>query len=362
MLWDIFCKVIDNHGDIGVCWRLSVQLAVRGEGVRLWVDDASAPAWMAPQGHPRVQVSGWEGSVAIEPADVVIEAFGCDLTLRFQAAIAAKKQVRGRQPAWINLEYLTAESFAQRCHGLPSPVLSGPAAGLTKYFFYPGFTLRTGGLLREPDLELRQAAFDRIAWLREQGIAHPEEARLVSLFCYEPQALDQMLGQWAAGPVPTHVLVTAGRAASAVRAALEKRRQSDPAWNSASLLSITWLPLLSQPDFDHLLWACDLNLVRGEDSLVRALWAGKPMVWQIYPQHDEAHHAKLAAFLDWLGAPTDLRDFHLAWNGIGGQLPPADPQAWAACVQHSRGRLQAQDDLITQLMGFAARDLQAIPS
>ncbi|HEY0886111.1 MAG TPA: elongation factor P maturation arginine rhamnosyltransferase EarP, partial [Ramlibacter sp.] len=22
MLWDIFCKVIDNHGDIGVCWRL----------------------------------------------------------------------------------------------------------------------------------------------------------------------------------------------------------------------------------------------------------------------------------------------------------------------------------------------------
>jgi uncharacterized repeat protein (TIGR03837 family) len=362
MLWDIFCKVIDNHGDIGVCWRLSVQLAGRGERVRLWVDDASALAWMAPQGHPGVQVSHWEGSVGIEPADVVIEAFGCDLTQRFQAAIAAKTQVRGRQPAWINLEYLTAESFAQRCHGLPSPVLSGPAAGLTKHFFYPGFTPGTGGLLREPDLELRQAAFDRFAWLREHGIAHPDAARLVSLFCYEPQALDQMLGQWAAGPGPTHVLVTAGRATEAVRAALEKRHQSDPAWNSASLLSITWLPLLSQSDFDHLLWACDLNLVRGEDSLVRALWAGKPMVWQIYPQHDEAHHAKLLTFLDWLGAPADLRDFHLAWNGIGGQLPPADPQAWTACVQHSRDRLQAQDDLVTQLMGFAARDLQAIPS
>ena len=361
MLWDIFCKVIDNHGDIGVCWRLSVQLAERGESVRLWVDDASALAWMAPQGHPRVQVSGWEGSATIEPGEVVIEAFGCDLTLRFQAAIAAKAQVRGRQPAWINLEYLTAETFAERSHGLPSPVLSGPAAGLTKHFFYPGFTPRTGGLLREPDLEQRQAAFDRAAWLHEHRIAHRGEAQLVSLFCYEPPALDQMLSQWAAGPAPTHVLVTAGRATAAMRAAVEKKQHADLSWNSASLLSITWLPLLSQPDFDHLLWACDLNFVRGEDSLIRALWAGKPMVWQIYPQHDEAHHAKLAAFLDWLGAPADLRAFYGAWNGIGELLPPVDPPAWATCVQQSRTRLQGQDDLVTQLMGFTARGPQAMP-
>ena len=41
-----------------------------------------------------------------------------------------------------------------------------------------------------------------------------------------------------------------------------------------------------------------LNAVRGEDSLVRALWAGQPFVWHIYPQDDGAHHAKLDAFLD----------------------------------------------------------------
>jgi uncharacterized repeat protein (TIGR03837 family) len=353
MLWDIFCKVIDNHGDIGVCWRLSVQLADRGEQVRLWVDDASALAWMAPRGHAGVQVSGWEGSAAIEPGDVVIEAFGCELTLRFQAAIAAKAQVRGRQPAWINLEYLTAEAFAERNHGLPSPVLSGPATGLTKHFFYPGFTPRTGGLLREPALAERQAEFDSAAWLRHQGVAVEDGAKLVSLFCYEPAALAQLLGCWAAGPGRTRVLVTAGRAAAAMRAALEKRRKSDPSWNTASLLAVTWLPLLSQPDFDHLLWSCDLNFVRGEDSLVRALWAGKPLVWHIYPQHDDAHHAKLSAFLDWLRAPASLRSFHLAWNGITVELPRADPQAWIACAQQGRARLAAQDDLATQLLRFA---------
>ena len=68
------------------------------------------------------------------------------------------------------------------------------------------------------------------------------------------------------------------------------------------------LPFLAQPDFDHLLWCCDLNLVRGEDSWVRALWAGRPWLWQAYPQADEVHLDKLTAFLQrcqrWLSPPT----------------------------------------------------------
>ena len=47
-MWDVFCRVIDNHGDLGVCVRLARQLAQRGIQVRLWVDDARALTWMAP--------------------------------------------------------------------------------------------------------------------------------------------------------------------------------------------------------------------------------------------------------------------------------------------------------------------------
>ncbi|MBY0444112.1 MAG: elongation factor P maturation arginine rhamnosyltransferase EarP, partial [Burkholderiales bacterium] len=37
--WDIFCRVIDNYGDIGVCWRLARQLSFEhGFAVRLMVD------------------------------------------------------------------------------------------------------------------------------------------------------------------------------------------------------------------------------------------------------------------------------------------------------------------------------------
>ena len=120
--WDIFCKVIDNYGDIGVCWRLAADLARRGARVRLWVDDASALAWMAPEAltgkSPGVRVLPWamasdRGLLAgLEPADVWIEAFGCEIPLPFLSHGLATPRVAGAPAVWINLEYLSPASFA----------------------------------------------------------------------------------------------------------------------------------------------------------------------------------------------------------------------------------------------------------
>ncbi len=355
--WDIFCQVIDNYGDIGICWRLAADLARRGRQVRLWVDDPSALPWMAPgalQGHwEGISVRTWQQAgdpptlSALEPADAWVEAFGCELPEPFLAhhLLGASST---HAPAWINLEYLTAEPYAERAHRLPSPVMQGPARGCTKHFFYPGFTPATGGLLREPELGERQAGFDRARWLADQGIPWRGE-QLVSLFCYEPVALVDLIAQWQARERPTRLLVTPGRAAAAVRA-LGLSPGNAP---GSPGLAIDFLPTLTQPDFDHLLWACDLNLVRGEDSLVRALWAGKPFIWQIYPQHDDAHHAKLRAFLDALQAPASVRAAHAAWNGIdGAALPLLEPAAWALWATQVRQQLWEQPDLGTRLTEF----------
>ena len=366
--WDIFCRVIDNYGDIGVCWRLAQDLAQRGQQVRLWTDDASALHWMAPQGCPGVQVRAWGGALAAHdaPTDVLVEAFGCEITPDFIAACAIQAGARGQKPVWINLEYLSAESYVERCHALPSPVLHGPAAGWTKWFFYPGFTPATGGLLRETDLLARQAQFDRSAWrhahLAERSTAAnpaPAHGRWISLFCYGPPALPALLAQCAQADHPTRLLVTPGRATAATQAALAQIKhqnslQAPP--EKRNQLSISYLPPVPHSAFDEMLWACDLNLVRGEDSLVRALWAGQALVWQIYPQDDNAHHDKLQAFLDWLQAPPSLRQFHAAWNGIEAlPLPPLDDATlheWAVCIQAARTRLLAQSDLVSQLMGW----------
>ncbi len=351
-LWDIFCTVIDNHGDLGVCWRLTRQLRDAGQRVRLWVDDASALAWMAPAAHqePGIEVRPWEEASqaltlhGLPPAEVWIEAFGCTLPETFVGHFVARAvAARVQQPAWINLEYLSAEDWVPRLHGLPSPVMSGPAKGWTKRFFYPGFTQDTGGLLRETNLLTRQQSFDRSAWRQQHAPSLPPGGRLISLFCYEPAALRPLLTKLA--DTPHQLLVTPGRPLTAVQQALTGLSVS-PSWSA--------LPYTDQNGFDEMLWGCDLNFVRGEDSLIRALWAGQPFIWHIYPQDDHAHHAKLEAFLDWMQAPQSLRHAHRVWNGLEQgawpELETATLLSWTQVVQAARQRLLEQRPLVRQLI------------
>lgn len=350
--WDIFCQVIDNFGDVGVCWRTAAELVARNQTVRLWMDDASALQWMAPQPWPQgLSVHAWPAQVTDIPediGDVVVEAFGCEIPAPFVSAIAAKA-AQGQSPVWINLEYLSAEDYVERCHRLPSRIMSGPASGMTRWFFYPGFTSTTGSLVREQNLGQRQQDFVAVRpqWRASHGVQADECA--ISLFCYEPAALPQLLDQLVvATNLKPRLLVTPGRATTAVQALPQ-----------AAQLAVQYLQPCPQPQFDEMLWACDLNLVRGEDSLVRALWAGQPMVWHIYPQHDNAHHDKLDAFLDWLDAPDSLRRFHHAWNGMAAPEALALPspeilRAWAQCIRSARARLGAQSGLIEQLQAFVA--------
>ncbi len=347
MRWDLFCRVIDNHGDLGVCWRLAADLGARGHPVRLWADDVRALRWMAPAGAAGVQVHDWNAAAQALPGEVVVEAFGCDPPPAFMQAMAAAPTA----PVWVNLEYLSAEAYVERSHGLLSPQPSG----LRKWFYYPGFSPRTGGLLREPDLPARQAAFDGPAWLAARGWAPQPGERCISLFAYPDTPWADWLPALAARP--SVLLVCPGAARDALH------RLPRPAG-----LRLIDLPWLSQGDYDHLLWACDLNAVRGEDSFVRAQWAGAPLLWQIYRQHDGVHARKLDAWLDRLlaGTPTPLaaavRAAQRSWNGLPGGKPglpgPAaegEPDAfadWARCQRHWRQQLWQQDDLVTQLLQF----------
>ena len=164
--WDIFCSVVDNYGDIGTCWRLAQQLADEHDAdVRLWVDRLDSFAGLCPfvsagaemQRVGPIEIRQWTSDFpAVEVADVVVEAFACELPASYIAAMAE----RAVAPVWINLEYLSAEDWVEDCHLLTS---LHSRLSLTKYFFFPGFTLKTGGVLRERDLLADRSAFDRAA-------------------------------------------------------------------------------------------------------------------------------------------------------------------------------------------------------
>jgi uncharacterized repeat protein (TIGR03837 family) len=350
-LWDLFCRVIDNFGDIGVCWRLASDLAERGEAVRLWTDDASALRWMAPMGHAGVQVLAWSEALAqADCGDVVIEAFGCKLPEPFIQRMAT----RTIAPVWINLEHLTAQAYARQSHGLRSPQFSGAGVALVKWFFHPGFTPGTGGLIREPELETRQRYFDALAWRAGQGLAANTGERCVSLFCYANAALPALLD--ALSEQPTLVLAAPGSATEQLHQLLGSKLRR------GALRGIA-LPWLNQLDFDHLLWSSDINFVRGEDSWVRAQWADRPFVWQPYVQSDSAHHAKLHAFLDLYlhtASPAlarDTRALWACWNGLRNAESTApmilpDFVEWQNHQRRWCDALRQQADLTTQLLSF----------
>ena len=359
--WAVFCRVIDNHGDLGVCWRLATQLAARGVSVQLYVDDASALRWMAPAGCAGVSLRPWPADEEVFTADempsVVIEAFGCEIPWAYQAAMAA----RPTPPVWVNLEYFSLEASAQRNHGLPSPVQSGPAKGLTKWFYYPGWGEHSGGLLT--DFQSRNTH----GLAQKEHLGHAATHALektqvdcaqfgihrelhISVFCYEPPGLSLWLAQIARLPRQVHLHITSVRATAAVKQAMHSL--------DVSGIGLDFLDYMSQPAYDDFLARMDLNLVRGEDSLVRAMCAGKPFLWQIYPQHDRAHVPKLQAFLQQTGAPPLVVQAHLAWNASPPkalpELTPACLTDWSDWAQKIQLHLSRQTSLADRLIGFVA--------
>jgi len=368
--WDIFCTVVDNYGDIGVTWRLARQLvAEHGLAVRLWVDDLGAfvplcpgaDASAAQQWQQGVDVRAWPAEwQPAEPADVVIGAFACQLPPPYVEAM----RVRTTPVLWLNLDYLSAEDWVEGCHGLPSP----QSNGLRKVFFFPGFTDRTGGLLREASLlarreALQQSAEAREAFLQGLGVYPQADAQLISLFAYENPQLGAWLDALATDTCATHLLVPQGRILGDLGTWLGEPGLKVGDLFQRGALSVQVLPFVSQDDYDRLLWSCDFNAVRGEDSFVRAQWAGRPMLWHIYVQEENAHWEKLEAFLnlyrqglsDAAGAALVAlwrawnmgSDMGQAWQGARKHWPELQQHArdWAACQA-------ARPDLAKALVQF----------
>nr|WP_225776840.1 elongation factor P maturation arginine rhamnosyltransferase EarP [Pseudomonas sp. Marseille-Q3773] len=372
--WDIFCTVVDNYGDIGVTWRLARQLvAEHGLAVRLWVDDLRAFVRLCPgadaaldqQWQEGVEIRHWPADwQPVATADVVIGAFGCRLPAGYIEALAT----RPLPALWLNLEYLSAEDWVEGCHGLPSP----QGNGLRTVFFFPGFTAGTGGLLREAPLLARRAAFEadpaqRAAFLAGLGVQLQTGVRLISLFAYENPHLAGWLDALAEDTRPSHLLVPEGRILGDLCAWLGEPTLPVAAVRQRGALTVQVLPFVSQDDYDRLLWCCDFNAVRGEDSFVRAQWAGRPLLWHIYVQEENAHWEKLEAFLALYrqglsdAAAEALVDLWRAWN-LDSRTQRDMHAAWAellahwaelqAHARHWCAKQAAQPDLAMTLVQF----------
>ncbi len=367
----LFCKVVDNFGDIGICYRLARQLTLEHQvEVTLWVDDLASFQRICPEVDPgqsqqlvqQIRVIHWNDQdvdcTSEQVADIVIEFFGCELPAAYIAAMKI------RRPVWINLEGLCAEDWVESCHTLPSPQFT-----LTKYFYYPGFTAKTGGLLLESGLlqerdHYRQNPAQAREFLNGLGLSPEEQAaQKVSLFCYPHAPVTELFRAWQNSPTPITCLVPQGVAPQQVQAFTGNQTRAGVRVTHGAL-TVRVIPFLPQPDYDRLLWLCNVNFVRGEDSFVRAQWAGRPFVWHIYPQDKNLHHVKLNAFLQRSGfAETSQNGLSLAWNEAG-PITPDFAALWqdfvtgrqkiANMALEWQSKLLTNGDLAANLMQFAA--------
>lgn len=380
----ILCRVVDNFGDAGVCWRLARQLArEHGWRVRLSIDRPEVLARLGARpdddaGRGSIVVERWPedaqrappaaadgrdtrraGAAAhAEPEDVVVSAFGADPPTSLRASLAGAP----RRPLWVQLEYLSAEDWVATHHGLRS---TKPHDGAVEHFYYPGFDDDTGGLLREETLFAQRDAFvgsdEQRAWLAHHGIAPEAQERLATLFCYPHAPVPTWFRAIAAGPRRWRVLVPEGVADAALVAHFGESPAPGRSLRDA-MLTVQRVPFLSQDDYDRLLWSAELNFVRGEDSWLRAHWAARPFVWQPYRQADDAHLVKLRAFLGRMRAGPEADAAMLAWSGSGDW-----PRAWRAFddrLGELRGgyarwaaKLGARDDLCARFVEFCLERL-----
>ncbi|WP_297453413.1 elongation factor P maturation arginine rhamnosyltransferase EarP [Ferrovum sp.] len=382
--WWIFCRVVDNLGDAGVSWRLARQLAALSSAppVTLVIDHLQTLARLCPAlvtDAPTQQIQGvrilpW-AIVEQDPAQLesedhdlpvsVVSSFSCDLPASVQAFLQHRRVI----PRWILFDYLSAESWVEGCHGLPAPIpgYSGP-----RNFFFPGFTPRTGGLLREPGLLARRSevwnslARQKAIW-RSWGLTEKTNLSTLTLFAY-PDAPWQSLREAMVrtGQAWRWILFEGMEITERIGRTDPFRAPAGEAWGRIEPVRVA---LRTQDEYDGLLWVSRFNLVRGEDSFVRAQWAGRPFLWHLYPQAEGGHRAKLDAFLEryLAGLETVLAeavaDLFRAWNGWG-EMTAAwqgiEPR-WQEWERHARAwseRLAEEPDLVTKLVNFSNPELK----
>ncbi len=266
-MWHIFAKVIDNYGDMSIAWRLASGLVDYGQKVTLFIEkkeDIEPILKLQPNISFKVK-SFNEALAEIDKVNNIISVFDVPLPPDYLDNI--------QHPSNLFIyEYLSAESWVKEFHMKPSLTEN---SFINKRYFYPGFNDKTGGLLRERDYSNEESA-DHIKGM-EQG-SHFQ----ASFFYYSHTSHESVEVIKKLKPDFKALIL-------------------DELIEFQDLKKETWVEgfmMMAFDDYDRLLQSSNLNFVRGEDSLTRAIFCGRPFIWQPYAQENDHQLVKLEAFIN----------------------------------------------------------------
>ncbi|MGN0902120.1 MAG: elongation factor P maturation arginine rhamnosyltransferase EarP, partial [Succinivibrio sp.] len=274
---DIFCDVIDNYGDAGVCLRLGRDLTKNNCQVRIFCNDLNVINTITgsdDQNNSKLKILSWPSSnIQYTPSEIVIQAFSVRLPDNILFHLKDKKSLV------INLEYLTAEDFAEDCHTLPSYT-----DGMVSYFFFPGFTSKTGGVIIEDELLSKINSSNKNAQ--------------ITLFSYENERVKEFLDKLDHDlQLKMNLLLFEGKPLINFNSLYKTNHKVKDIFKEGNY-SVIVKQMTDQNEYDTCLTNSLINMVRGEDSIVRAMLTGNCFLWHIYPQDENAHISKINALFD----------------------------------------------------------------
>lgn len=304
---DIFCEIIDNFGDIGVVYRVAKELKkIYNNQVKIRVIFNRIDEFLKINPSAKnLEIQEIDGiyyctyeyikknMCTFSTANVIIEAFGCTIPEEYMNVAYNNSDLI------LNLEYLSAEDWVEDFHLQESILGKGK---LRKFFFMPGFTEKTGGIITD------SLYLDRITKVKNnlseyrkkylKNIDNYDNKLIGTIFTYEKNFAPLMrdlkkLDREVA-------LLAMGEKTQESFKEFFKKNFVEKLGNiyKYGKIEIEFYDFLSQEEYEELINVVDFNFVRGEDSFIRAVLTGKPYLWHIYCQKEFIHMDKLQGFLD----------------------------------------------------------------
>jgi len=270
---DIFSRFIDNYGDISIPLRLAHGLFIDHSvtsNVFLTSNELTQKILdknLFNENINIIDIDKMDNNFL--PNTNIVTIFDTQLPISYEAKLTSKNLL-------INYEYFSAEQWVDDFH-----LRESINKKYKKIFYIPGVGEHSGV---------------PIFGINDKGLYRPEslDTKTINFFCYFNENIEASV----------KVLRTNFPQYDSV---LHDRFDKDKSRGKN---------LLSFNDFDKALSNSLINFVRGEDSLIRAILAGSPFIWQPYIQENGLHITKLNAFLDhyFISLPQQLREIFLIWN------------------------------------------------
>ncbi|MDD3144831.1 MAG: elongation factor P maturation arginine rhamnosyltransferase EarP [Candidatus Gracilibacteria bacterium] len=273
---DFYVDVVDNFGDLGFALNLAFIMLKNDNSyeITLFSNDEKLFKNMLKKNDMISKIKYHELSEIglYEPSSLIFNFF--DRKIDFDYLNSFDKNIK-----LINFGYFLLHTGVEKLH-----LTNYSTKNVDITHFIPSLLDLTGGVLinKSDEISSREQYFDLISKKYNLSFPNLDGKKIVSIFVYK-NTLDKIINHINLSKKDDTFFLIFGHSNLILK-------------NKNAFV----MPFLEIDDYGNFLRYCDINFVRGENSLIQSLIFGKPTIWDIYKENNNAHIEKIDDFLNFL--------------------------------------------------------------